>query len=78
MTGYWLILGGALAMVFGTVMIIHWVSGKGCWLDRGVVDTRGATKSERQLLDIYFVALVLTPLLGGALAILLGLRELLA
>jgi hypothetical protein len=75
MLGGVLIFLGAALLGFGTVMLSGWVSGKGEWFDEEVYGRRGNTKTDRMLLDVYFVAKVVAPLLGGAVLILLGLRE---
>jgi hypothetical protein len=69
-------VGGAL-MLGGGVMLTAWTSGKSRWFDAGVFDRSGASKTDRQFIDLYFMALVLAPLLGGALMIVVGLRKLL-
>jgi hypothetical protein len=71
-----IVVGGAL-MLGGGVMLAGWTSGKSRWFDAGVFDRSGASKTDRQFIDLYFMALVLAPLLGGALMIVVGLRKLL-
>jgi len=68
-----LIVIGALVMLWGIVMLTAWISGRSKWFDAGVYDRPGGSKVDRQFLDLYFVAMVLAPLLGGAIAIALGL-----
>lgn len=71
----WVILiSGVALMLFGTVMVGGWLSGKAAWFGIGVYDRVAGTKSDRWLLYVTFVALVLAPLLSGAFMILYGLR----
>ena len=70
-----LIVAGAASMLAGSVMLVGWVSGKSGWFNAGVFDRAGNTKNDRQFMDLYFVAMVIAPLLGGAVLIVFGLRE---
>jgi hypothetical protein len=74
MPGLVFIVIGAILMVGGTVMLIGWVSGKSNWFDAGVYDRQGSSKTDRQFLNLYFLALVIAPLLVGATLIVYGLR----
>jgi len=65
---------GALLMLFGVCTLLSWAGGKSRWFDPSVFD-RGDSKSDRQLLDLYYVALVLAPLLSGAVMLVLGLKR---
>ena len=76
MLGYILIAVGAIAMIFGAMTLWQWSSGKASWFDSGVVDSTGESKNERQFLDLYFISLVIAPLLGGAILIVFGLCKL--
>ena len=67
--------GGAL-MLLGVIMLGGWVSGKSSWFDAGVYDRQGSTKNDRMSLYVTFVAMVLAPLLSGALIIAYGLYTL--
>jgi len=67
--------GGAL-MLLGVIMLGGWVSGKSNWFDAGVYDRQGSTKNDRMSLYVTFVAMVLAPLLSGALIIAYGLYTL--
>ncbi|MFP3938302.1 MAG: hypothetical protein ACLFVW_08160 [Phycisphaerae bacterium] len=71
--GMVLIAAGALSMAGGVLLLLGWVSGKSTWFDSAVFDRPGASKNDRQYLDLYFSALVLAPLLGGGLMIAFGL-----
>jgi len=74
MTGLILVVSGAVLMGLGVVMLIGWVGGKSRWFDEAVYDRRGSSKVDRQFLDLYFLAIVIAPLLGGAIMIVFGLR----
>lgn len=76
MLGYILIAAGALAMLLGTLTLWQWNTGAGRWFDPGVADRPGDTKNDRQFLDLYFISLIVAPLLGGAILIVFGLKEL--
>ena len=77
MVGIMLIAAGAALMLLGVAMLVAWTGGLTRWVDPGVYDRPGKTKTDRQYLDLYFVALVIVPLLTGALLIALGLQRLL-
>lgn len=77
MLGAALIILGAVLMAAGVAMLVGWVGGRSARLGRGVLDRAGDSKTDRQLLGLYFVTLVLAPLLGGAVLIAVGLRQLL-
>jgi hypothetical protein len=77
MSPYLLIGGGAAAMILGTLLLGQYLPNTHHWLGAGVIDRPGATKTDRQYLDLYFTAYVIAPLLSGAVMILLGLRQLL-
>jgi hypothetical protein len=67
---------GAVLMLAGIATLRGWISGKSDWFDASVYDRTGATKSDRMLLYVTFVAMVLTPLLAGAILIGYGLHRL--
>ena len=71
-----LIIVGAALTLFGAVMLGGWVAGKSNWFDSGVFDRAGTSKTDRQFLDLYFVAIVLAPLFFGGVLIVFGLRSL--
>ena len=75
MLGAALIFIGTVLMFLGILLLAGWVSGKSAWFDPGVYDRQGSSKNDRQFLDLYFIAIVLAPLLVGALLIVFGLRE---
>jgi hypothetical protein len=77
MNAYVLIIVGAIATLFGVVMLWQWNSGTCKWLDRGVFDKPGSSKNDRQFLQLYFISLVLAPLLGGAILVVYGLSRIL-
>ena len=76
MTAWILIASGAGLMLFGMIATAAWVGGKSNWFDSGVFDRRGTSKTDRQFLDLYFVAIVIAPLLSGGMLIVFGLRAL--
>jgi len=75
MVGIILIAVGAALMLLGVAMLLAWTGGRSRWIDPGVFDRPGSTKTDRQYLDLYFVGLVIVPLLAGALLIALGLQR---
>jgi hypothetical protein len=77
MLGVIFIAAGGTLMLLGGVLLAGWVSGKGRWFNSGVYDRHGDSKTDRQFLDLYFVAMVLAPLLAGAILIVAGLRKVL-
>lgn len=77
MVGPLLIGAGAVLMVLGTVLLLAWMSGKATWFDEGVYDRAGDTKVERQFVTLYFLVLVVAPLLVGAILIVYGLTHVL-
>jgi len=74
MMAWILIAAGAALMLLGIAAIGAWIGGKGQWFDGGGYDRRGTSKTDRQLLDVCFIALVIAPLLIGAVLIVFGLR----
>ena len=75
MLGAGLIILGALLMVIGGVTLDGWVSGRGGRLGRAVAQLAGNSKTDRQFLGLYFLVLVVAPLLGGAVLIAIGLGQ---
>jgi hypothetical protein len=69
-----IVIGAALAG-FGAFMAVGWVGGRSTWFDAGVFDRQGSSKNDRQFLDLYFIALVIGPLLGGGILIVMGLMQ---
>ena len=70
-----LIAAGGVLMLFGVIMLVAWVGGQSRWLDAGVLDRQGSSKNDRQFLDLYYVSIVLAPLLCGAILIVLGIHK---
>ena len=70
-----LIIAGSVLMLFGVLMLSGWLGGKSAWFDAGVYDRPGSSKTDRMFLDLYFLAMVIAPLLIGAIMIVLGLRH---
>ncbi|HUS47638.1 MAG TPA: hypothetical protein VM098_05935 [Phycisphaerae bacterium] len=75
MLGPILVLVGAGMMLSGSVMLAGWVSGKSRWFNASVYDRQGCSKTDRMFIDLYFIAMVLAPLLGGAIVIVVGLLK---
>jgi hypothetical protein len=81
MVGAFLIGGGAVLMVLGVVMLLSWMSGKANWFDQEVLDGKGDSTPQRRFVDLlflslYFLALVIVPILAGATMIVYGLVHL--
>jgi hypothetical protein len=76
MLGTLFVLLGAVLMSAGGVMLTGWVSGKSRWFNASVYDRRGASKTDRMFIDLYFISMVLAPLMAGALLIVVGLLRL--
>jgi hypothetical protein len=74
--GVLLIVIGAALMVLGVILVGGWVGGKSDWFDAGVFDRRGGSTTDRQFLNLYFLVMVVAPLLVGAILIVYGLRKL--
>ena len=70
-----LILCGAALMLAGVVMLIGWISGRAAPRGLGILDRRGSSKPDRQLIDLYYIVTVLGPLLCGAVMLAFGLRR---
>ncbi|MCK4601353.1 MAG: hypothetical protein KAU28_02730 [Phycisphaerae bacterium] len=72
-----LIVVGVGSMLLGALSLASWLGGKAKWLDAGVYDRQGTSKVDRQFIDLYFIVVVITPLLVGAILIVFALRSLL-
>ncbi|MGA2266579.1 MAG: hypothetical protein ABSH10_09165 [Phycisphaerae bacterium] len=77
MLGIILIVAGVILMILGGILLLAWTGDPSRWFDAAVHDNRGTTKTDRQFLDLYFLAMVIAPLLVGGLLIALGLRQIL-
>ena len=77
MLGIGLVIAGVILMSVGLVFLGGWVSGRGERAGRPGSALSDRTKTERQLMDLYFIAAVLAPLLAGATFIAVGLGMLL-
>ena len=73
--GAWIAIGAVL-MTGGVILLRGWITGKSAWFDPSVYDRPGNTKNDRMLLYVTFMAMVLAPLLTGAILIVYGLRQL--
>ena len=69
MLGPILVFAGAVLMTAGLVFLGGWVSGRG--------ERAGKPRTDHQWMGLYFIALVLAPLLSGAVLIAAGLDRLL-
>ena len=76
MLGIGLIIIGAGVMTAGVLMLGGWVSGKSGSTGGWLYDRLGETKTDRQILYLYFVGTVVLPLLAGATMVLFGLHHL--
>ncbi len=77
MLGPILVFAGAVLMTVGLVFLGGWVSGRGERAGKPDAALPDGSKTDRQLMDLYFIALVVAPLLGGAVLIAFGLEKLL-
>ncbi len=77
MLGPILVLTGAVLMAVGLVFLGGWVSGRGERAGKLHVALGDASRADQWLINLYFMALVVTPLLGGAVLIAFGLEKLL-
>ena len=71
-----LIVAGGVLMLFGICMLWGWVDGKAGWFDVSVFDRSGSSKTDRQFLDLHYIAIVLAPLLVGVIMLAYGLQGL--
>lgn len=76
MLGIIFLAAGAVLMLVGLITLGGWVGGRGGRVGVGVLDRHGDSKNDRQFLGLYFMVLVVVPLLGGAVLIALGLTHL--
>ena len=67
MIGPILLILGAVMMTIGLATLGGWVSGRGGLSDH--------SQAERQLMNLYFITLVVAPLLVGAVLIAMGLGK---
>jgi hypothetical protein len=73
----YIIIGGVL-MVAGAVLLYAWLTGKSKWFDSANVDPQNSPSIDALsifTMVLYFLAMVIAPLLGGALMIVYGLRQ---
>jgi len=66
---------GAVLMLAGIVLLMGWVGGRNRPLGLAILDRRGSSKPDRQLIDLYYIVTVLGPLLCGAVMLAFGLRR---
>jgi hypothetical protein len=77
MLGIALVIAGIILMAVGLIFLGSWVSGRGERAGRPGPALSDGTKTDRQIMDLYFIALVVAPLLAGAMLIAFGLQEIL-
>jgi len=77
MLGIALVIVGIVLMAVGLVFLGGWVNGRGERAGRPGSALSDGTRTERQLMDLCFIAAVLAPLLAGAMLIAFGLGMLL-
>jgi len=77
MSGAIFVIVGAALLLTGGVMLTGWVGGKERWFSSGGAEGSGGSKTDRMFVELYFLALVIAPLLAGATVLLLGLSSLL-
>jgi len=77
MSGAIFVIVGAALLLTGGVMLTGWVGGKDRWFSSDGCDSSGGSKTDRMFVELYFLALVIAPLLAGATVLLLGLSSLL-
>jgi len=77
MLGPILVFAGVVLMTVGLVFLGGWVSGRGERAGKPNANFADGSKTDRQLINLYFAALVIAPLLGGAALIAFGLEKLL-
>lgn len=70
-----LVIAGGILMGIGFLMLWAWMDGRSRWFDSSVFERKGASKNDRQFLDLYFIVIVLAPLFGGAVMFVYGLRR---
>ncbi len=77
MLGPILVFAGTVLMTVGLVFLGGWVNGRGERAGKPHTTFTDGSKTDRQLMDLYFATLVVAPLLGGAVLIAFGLEKLL-
>jgi accessory gene regulator protein AgrB len=78
MSGLRFVILGGVAMVAGVLLLYAWMNNKSRWLDSENFEQHTSGRMGClfwSLYLLYFVALVITPLLGGALMIVYGLED---
>ena len=77
MVGIALVIAGIILMTVGLVFLGGWVSGRGERAGRPGAALSDGSNTDRQIMDLYFIALVVAPLLAGAMLIAFGLQQIL-
>ncbi len=73
MLGIALVIVGIALMAVGLVFLGGWVNGRGERAGRPGSALSDRSKADRQIMDLYFIAIVVAPLLAGAMLIAFGL-----
>lgn len=71
-----LLVAGAALMGLGVMMLLAWMGDDGENSGRFGFRSRGAAQTDWVFMDLQFLALVIAPLLGGAILIVFGLVRL--
>jgi len=71
-----LVVAGGALMVLGILMLLRWMGDEGDGTGKFGVGSRSASQNDWVLMDLQFLALVIAPLLGGAILIVFGLVRL--
>lgn len=69
-----LLICGAGLVLAGTGMLLSWVGGRAGRFTPEFLLPTGRRKSDRQMLDLYYIVTVVLPLLSGAVMIVLALK----
>jgi hypothetical protein len=77
MLGPILLFAGTVLMTVGLVFLGGWVSGRDEGTRKPNAARAGRFRADRQWMGLYFLALVVAPLLGGGALIAFGLEKLL-
>jgi hypothetical protein len=71
-----LVVAGAALMILGVWMLLRWMGDEGEGTGKFGFGSRGASQNDWVLMDLQFIALVIAPLLGGAILLVFGLARL--
>lgn len=71
-----IVVGGGALMILGMLMLLRWLGEEGEGSGKFGFGSRSASQGDWVLMDLQFLALVIAPLLGGAILIVFGLARL--